>query len=190
MGNLPAEDVTLLFNGVQAPVLYDGRNQVNAIVPFSLDPGSPAKIRAMAGDQVVGEMVVGATNLSPALFTQNGGSGAGAILNQDYNLNTAANPATRGSIIILYGTGFGGMDPTPADGQPTTDLSITRLPVTASIAGSPAEVIYAGSAPGLIAGLVQINVKVPADATPGPTAPVSLQIGGVSTPPGVTVSIQ
>jgi uncharacterized protein (TIGR03437 family) len=34
-------------------------------------------------------------------------------------------------------------------------------PVTVTIGGEPAPIIYAGAAPGLVAGAVQVNVKVP-----------------------------
>ena len=64
------------------------------------------------------------------------------------------------------------------------------MPVTARIAGLPAEVTYAGAAPGLIAGGVQINVRLPDSIRPTPVAPVALTIGSATTPPGPTVSIQ
>ena len=190
IGSFPVDEVALLFNGIQAPILYNGLNQVNAIVPFALDPAAPSKIQARIGGRPLDEVSLTAGSVAPAIFTQNGGSGAGAILNEDYTLNSAANPASRGSVIMVYGTGFGAMDPLPADGQISNDLATTRLPVTASISGVPAKVLYAGTAPGQIAGLVQINVKVPEETAPSLTAPVFLEVGGVSTPPGVTVSIQ
>jgi uncharacterized protein (TIGR03437 family) len=35
------------------------------------------------------------------------GSGQGAILNQDWSVNSAALPAARGDILMLFGTGGG-----------------------------------------------------------------------------------
>ena len=90
---------------------------------------------------------------------------------------------------MLYGTGFGRMDPQPADGQIAGQTAVTKLGVTASIAGVPAEVTYAGAAPGLVTGVVQVKLRVPADAAPSLAAPVSVTIGAAVTP-GVTVSIQ
>jgi uncharacterized protein (TIGR03437 family) len=64
------------------------------------------------------------------------------------------------------------------------------LPVSATIGGVRAEVLYAGAAPGLIAGVVQINVLIPAGVPPNSAAPVSLSAGPYTTPAGVTVSIR
>ena len=48
----------------------------------------------------------------------------------------------------------------------------------------------AGSAPGLIAGVYQINVQIPQALTPDAAVPVVLSIGSQSTQAGVTVSIR
>ena len=115
--------------------------------------------------------------------------GQGAILNQDYTTNSASNPATRGSIIVLYGTGFGILDSQPVDGKIVDRAIKTQLGVTASIAGIPAEVTYAGAAPGLVAGVVQVNIRIPEGLTPNLTAPVALTVGQTVTPV-VTVAIR
>ena len=61
------------------------------------------------------------------------------------------------------------------------------LPVTATINGVPATVTYYGAAPGLIAGLLQVNIMVPPGATSGN---VVLTIGGNRSQTGVTVAIR
>jgi len=61
--------------------------------------------------------------------------------------------------------------------------------VTASVAGIPAEVTYAGAAPGLVAGVVQVNLRVPDAVSPSLAVPVTLTIGQVATP-GVTLAIR
>jgi uncharacterized protein (TIGR03437 family) len=188
-GNLPNTQALLLFNGIPAPVLYAGLNQVNAIVPFGLALDAPAnlEVRTGSGSAIISVPVA---PVAPAIFTQdNAGLAQGAILNQDLTTNSPSNPAMRGSIVVLYGTGFGMLDSQPADGI-TADRAVkTQLSVTASIAGVPAEVTYAGSAPGLVAGVVQVNVRVPDGLTPNLAAPVSLTIGPAVTPV-VTVAIR
>jgi uncharacterized protein (TIGR03437 family) len=57
------------------------------------------------------------------------------------------------------------------------------------IAGVAAEVLYAGSAPGLVTGLVQVNVRIPQEIRPDPAAPVSLFAGSAATPDGVTIAV-
>jgi uncharacterized protein (TIGR03437 family) len=97
-------------------------------------------------------VTLGVTPASPALFTQNSqGWGPAAALNQDYRLNTVENPARRGSIVILYATGEGmtdqAVDGMLAGSPPPRPL----LPISVTVGGRPAEVLYAGGAPGLAA---------------------------------------
>jgi uncharacterized protein (TIGR03437 family) len=188
-GNLPAAAPQVLFGGIPAPILYAGLNQVNAVVPFGLTPDAPAnlEVRTSSGSATLPVPVVPVT---PAVFAQaSGGTGQGAILNQDLTVNSPDHPATPGSIVVLYGTGFGMLDPQPADGQIAEHAAATRLDVTASIAGIAAEVIYAGAAPGLVAGFVQVNLRVPDGVSPSLSVPVILTIGQVAAP-AITVAIQ
>lgn len=189
-GSISAASPLLFFNGVPAPITYGGLNQVNAIVPFGLDLSNPAQLEMRQGLSSTKTLVPVAA-ASPAIFTLNAtGGGPGAILNQDYSVNSSLNPADRGSVIQVYGTGFGVLNPLPADGQLAKVLSTTTSAVTATINGIPAEVLYAGASPGLIAGVVQINVRVPDGLNANPVAPISLRMGSFTTQPGVTVSIQ
>ena len=182
---------SVLCNGARAPILYVGPGQVNAIIPFGLDPNGTASLEVRTTQGSLGSVFMPARAVAPAVFTLGaGGSGPGAILNQDYSPNSFSNPATAGSIVMLYGTGFGPLSPAATDGQAAVGPTSTALPVTAEISGVPAEVVYAGAAPGLIAGLVQINVRIPGGIAANPAAAVSLSVGGVTIPPGVTVSIQ
>ncbi len=132
-----------------------------------------------------------ATPAAPAIFTVSGnGTGPGAILNEDYTVNSFSNPAAPGSVILVYATGFGPLSPPAADGEIATAAAPTTLTVSARIAGIPSEVTYAGAAPGLIAGVVQINVRIPKGAGPNPAAPILLSAGSAATPAGVTVALQ
>jgi uncharacterized protein (TIGR03437 family) len=177
------------FNGASAPILYAGTGQVNAIVPFGLDTSGAVKLEILSPKQSLGVASLPAATVSPALFTVGStGSGPGAILNQDFSVNSFSNAASAGSIVMIFGTGFGALIPPAADGQLATAAAPTAQLVSATIAGVPAEVIYAGAAPGLIAGVVQINVQIPPGLPANPAAVVSLSIGGVTSGPGVTVS--
>jgi len=189
LGNLPSTQPSLFFNDMPAPVLYAGLNQVNVIVPFglALDAAANLEVRTGEGSAIVPVPVAPVT---PAIFTLgDAGMGQGAILNQDYTTNSPSNPATRGSMVILYGTGFGMLDSQPVDGKIADRAVDTLLGVAASIDGVSAEVTYAGAAPGLVAGVVQINVRVPEGLTPNLAAPVSLTVGRAVTPV-VTLAIR
>jgi len=188
-GSFSNSSPVILFNGVAVPVTYASAKQANAIAPFGLDLGNPAQIQIGQGS-AGGTVSMQVAAASPAIFSQNGsGTGPGAILNQDYSVNSPSIPAAPGSVIMVYGTGFGALGPLPADGQIVAALATTRTPVTASIDGVPAEVLYAGAAPGLIAGVVQINIRIPSVANANPAAPVLLSMGSFTTQAGVTVAI-
>jgi uncharacterized protein (TIGR03437 family) len=63
-----------------------------------------------------------------------------------------------------------------------------KLPVTVEVGGLEARVLYAGPAPGLVHGLLQVNVEVPEGVAPG-TVPVVLKVGSARSAPGVTIAV-
>jgi uncharacterized protein (TIGR03437 family) len=181
-----------LFNGVPAPITYAAARQINCVVPYSLVPGDTAYVRVITPSQRIdgdGYQVVSA---KPGLFTIDGtGRKAGAILNENGTVNTPDNPAERGSVIVLYATGDGIVSPSVADGQVNgSTLPKPVLPVSVRVGGRPANIDYAGAAPGFIAGAMQINVRLPLGIQTGPNVPVTVVIGDEASPPGVTVSVR
>jgi uncharacterized protein (TIGR03437 family) len=181
----------LLFNGAAAPILYAGANQLNAIVPFGLDVTQPVLVQLQNGATTAGTATVNTAAVGPALFTlSSGGAGPGAILNQDYSVNSASNPALRGSYIMLYGTGFGLLSASVADGSIVNAAVNFAVQPIVSISGVQAEVTYAGSAYGLVAGLAQINVQVPKNIAANSNAPVLVKVGSALGQSGVTVAIK
>ncbi len=112
------------------------------------------------------------------------------MLNQDLTVNSATNPARRGSAIAFYATG-GGALPGSAEGRlAQPPFPQIAQPVTVRIGGVTAQVTYAGSAPGIIAGVLQINAVVPPGATTGSSVPIDVTIGGVTSQAGVTLAAQ
>jgi trimeric autotransporter adhesin len=55
-----------------------------------------------------------------------------------------------------------------------------NLQVSATVGGIPAVVQYAGGAPGEVAGVMQVNVQIPAGVQPGGYVPVVLTVGSAS----------
>jgi uncharacterized protein (TIGR03437 family) len=131
----------------------------------------------------------------PGIYTLNlAGNGPGAILNQDFSLNAAANPAAKGSVIAIYMTGEGATAPPSANGgiAPSDGSGLNKpiLPVTATVGGVPATVQYYGSAPGIVYGVMQVNVLVPGGAPSGASVPIEVRVGTTATQANVTVAIQ
>src|SRR5205814_6908228 len=106
---------------------------------------------------------------APAIFTLDAsGRGPGAILNQDTSINSAVNPADAGSIAVLYATGAGMMLPATGDGAITgSALARPVAAVAITVDGLDAQVLYAGSAPGLVSGVLQVNFRLPPRARTG-----------------------
>jgi uncharacterized protein (TIGR03437 family) len=183
-------ETRVLFGGIAAPLIYVSATQVSAIVPYGVTgTTTPMQVefRGVRSNAVSLPLVATA----PGLFTANSsGRGPGAFLNQDGSANNATNPARPGDIIVLFGTGEGAVDPPVADGTiNATTFPRPREPITVRIGGKDAEVLYGGAAPGLVAGVFQVNVRIPADVEPG-NAPVVVTIGRASSSPEVTVAVR
>ena len=182
----------IFFDGVSAPMLYTSANQIGAIVPFGT-AGPTTQIVVWSQGQSSAPLTMPVFPATPALFSLDGtGGGPGAILNQDGSLNSAANPAARGSVVVLYGTGAGQTNPAGDDGMISvgSPLPTPVLPVSIFIDGRPAEVLYAGAAPEMVQGVIQINARVPATASTGPTTTVIFIVGNYSSPNTVTLAVK
>jgi uncharacterized protein (TIGR03437 family) len=166
-------------------------NQINVFVPYEI-AGSTSVTISVSADYVGSSSVTvpvaqSAFGLSTADAS---GSGQGAILNQDGSYNSDSNPALAGSVVSLFGTGEGLTTPALPDGALviSTPYSIPNQTVTVTIGGQPAEVLYAGAAPFLPTGVLQINAQIPAAVTGDATVLVS--VGGISTSRNVTVAVK
>jgi uncharacterized protein (TIGR03437 family) len=113
------------------------------------------------------------------------------VLNQDSSANSPTNPATLGSVIQIYATGAGLTSPAGVTGA-IAQGSLERpiLPVAVTIGGVDAKVVYAGSAPGSVSGLFQVNAEVPPRVTPGENVPIVLTVGSAHSQERVTVAVQ
>jgi uncharacterized protein (TIGR03437 family) len=171
--------------------LFASPSQIDTVVPFGVT-GTTAQIQIMYQGQPAVSATVPVQPASPAVFSMNGeGGGQGAILNQDGSVNTHSNPAAPGSVVVLYATGAGITMPASQDGQiVTAPYPEPMLPVSVSIYGLPAQVLYAGAAPGLVAGVLQINVIVPAGAGPYTYDQVVVTVGDYVSPSAVTLTVQ
>ena len=181
------------FDEIPAPVLYAQAGQVTAIVPFGVAGRASSQVTVEVQGNRSRPFSAPVADSAPALFTVNAsGKGQAAILNQDYSLNSSLNPASRGSVVMVYATGGGLTDPASIDGtlSATDPLPRLRLSVLATIGGVPAEVRYSGGAPGLVAGVVQLNILVPDGVASGDQVPIQISIGNVLSQPNVTLAVR
>ena len=162
-------NVQVNIGGYPSAIYYVSSGQIAAIVPYEVSPGSIVDIQVtndMGSSNVVTNYVA---NTAPGVLTQNqNGTGYGDILDQNYALVTAANPAVEGASVQVYLTGLGAVSPTITDGAPggSTTLNQTTNTIAVDFAGTAATNDYSGLAPGY-SGLYQLNVTVPTGLTVG-----------------------
>jgi uncharacterized protein (TIGR03437 family) len=184
--------VSVLFDGTPSPLLYGGPTQINAVVPYGVSGKTATQLQVVAQGQPVASLSVPVVPAAPGIFTvDSSGVGPGAILNQDMTVNSPSNSAAKGSVIVIYATGAGQTNPSGVDGQITAgSLSHPLLGVSVQIGGLSSSVLYAGAAPGLISGALQVNAVVPDGVSVGPSVPVLLTVGTGTSQAGVTVAIR
>jgi uncharacterized protein (TIGR03437 family) len=186
----------VLFDGVPVGLIYASAVQINAVAPYGLAPGATTQVQVEYQSVLSNALSVPVQAAHPGLFTvDSSGLGGGAILNQDYSLNSGLNPAARGSYVMIYSTGGGVTNPASVDATitpaPPPLYLLKTTPVSVTIGGiTVTPVSFSGAAPTQIAGLTQINAQVPAGVTPGTKVPVVVTIGTWQSQPGVTMAVK
>ena len=170
--------VQVSINGTPVPLLYVSDSQVNAVTPLYLS-GSTARVSISFNSSVTADFVATLVGAIPEVFPR--GDGMAAAVNQDGSVNSADHPAPPGSVVAIWVTGIGTtsfgawQDGRLASGA--ADFGCCQVDVD----GYPADVLYGGAAPGIVAGVAQVNFKLPAQLSAyGPTVTVSLSAGGAT----------
>jgi uncharacterized protein (TIGR03437 family) len=171
--------ITVYFGTTPAPLVYIASGQIAAIVPYEISGQIGTTVKVSYPGGATATFPVSVVGTQPSVFSfDSSGTGGGAILNQDYIVNSLTNPTVRGAVIIIYETGEGQTNPPGTDGLlATTSLPKPIAPVSVLIGGVLAKLDYAGAAPEEIAGLMQLNVEVPANAPTGDHVPVLVIVG-------------
>ncbi len=186
-------DTRVLVNGGAAPVLSASKNQTTMVVPYNVAVQfSQAPVQVEYKGQRTTALQVGTDYFDPGIFTVSGnGKGQAKALNEDGSVNSKDNPAAKGSVIAISTTGLGTTTPDLVDGQ------VGKLPlapvdgvVEVRIGGKQAEIVFAGSVEGQVAGLSQVKARVPADAPTGAAVTLVLQVEGYGDQFEATVAVR
>jgi uncharacterized protein (TIGR03437 family) len=182
----------VLFDGVPAPMIYTSATQVSAVVPFAVTGKTLTVVRTEYNGVQSGGLQIGAADSAPALLTANAsGTGQIAALNQDSSLNSPSNPAAANSVVVLYATGGGPWTESIPDGQIMgSHLVAPKAPVFARVGKLPAQILYVGTAPGLVNGALQVNILLPKELIGGPAVPIRISVGNYTSPPGTTLAVK
>jgi uncharacterized protein (TIGR03437 family) len=174
-------DAKVAFGGMAGMVIYASTEQINVVAPYEIAGQASTSMTVDIDGTSTAPQTLSVAAAAPGIFI---------VLNQDYTANSAARPAVAGSVLVLYATGEGQTKPAGVDGKVAngTAASLPKplLPVSATVGGKAAQLLYAGAAPGYIAGLMQINLRLPPGIASGPS-PLVLSIGGFATTVTVTI---
>lgn len=151
-------------------VLSVNSKRIEVRVPSPLTSATGALIQIWNNSNLVAQISAAVSSAAPGLFAD--ATGQAIAINEDGTLNSAANPAARGSIVVLYGTGEG------TNGQT----------VSVNIGGYSADVLYAGPVPGF-PGLLQINARVPSGYIGTGALAVSFIAGDTPSQSGVVINL-
>ena len=140
------------------PLLYVSDTQINAVMPLFLS-GATALVHVTFNSADTSDFVAAIVDAIPEVFQ--GPDGSAAAVNQDGTINSREHPAPVGSVIAIWVTGIGA---TPfgvwQDGRiapgPADFGCCQILPQK-----GPADVLYGGAAPGIVAGVAQVNFRAP-----------------------------
>jgi uncharacterized protein (TIGR03437 family) len=194
-GRLPTEldGVSVTIGGSPAAISYVSPAQLNLQVPDVPAAGTaPLLVTAPAGSA---SAAIAIAPSAPALFLfdARGRRYAAAQHASDYSiagsvgLYPGSTPLSPGEFVILYGTGFGPTNPSSLAGFMLTQPLPLASPVSASVGGVSASVIWAGlSAPGLN----QVNLRIPENLPPGDAAVLIQTTDGQSTQANVFLTIE
>jgi uncharacterized protein (TIGR03437 family) len=171
-GLLPAQIVdTLVLFGPTAVgrILSADSTGVLVVAPQEIAGLGSLTINVLYQGASIASIPVTEADSAPALFAN--ATGQAAADNQDGSVNSETNPAPRGSVISLYGTGLG---------------LAAAATTTVTVEGYSATVLYAGPV-SAYPGLFQINIQVPAGFLPPGNSTVIVSVGQASSQAGVTV---
>jgi FG-GAP-like repeat/FG-GAP repeat len=169
----------VLVNDASALILAATATQINFVVPGAVAPPQ-ASVVFRCGAAVSLPAVLSVASHAPGIFTRQGSQVS--AYNQGFVLNGPDAPVGRGGVVMLFGTGFG------ASAAVNGGLSWLATPVTVTIGGVAAEVLFAGDAPGL-PGVTQINVRIPMDAALGSAVPITVTQDGMAAQAGLTLAV-
>ncbi|MBI1787162.1 MAG: hypothetical protein HYR60_06365 [Acidobacteria bacterium] len=185
-------DTRVLFDGTPAALIYAKADAVSAVVPYEVAARSGTQVQVEYRGVRTGAVSMPVSESAPGIFTLDAsGRGQGAMLNEDGSLNGPANPARKGSIVVWFATGEGQTNPAGINGKlAAPPYPEPLLSVVAAINDIGAEILYAGAAPGLVAGVMQVNLRVPDEAPSGNAVPVILKVGDSFSQAGVTMAVR
>jgi uncharacterized protein (TIGR03437 family) len=153
-GHLPfvVGSTSVSFGDYSAPIISIQDNLIVCFTPFEISGSTNISVKV--DGQTSNSVQVGVSPSAPYILT---------LVNQDGSVNSASHPAPQGSVLTLYLTGLGLTSPLSQDGSVSAPpLPVPAAGVTVYFNGNQVQPQFAAAADGLIAGITQVNVQIPA----------------------------
>ena len=193
------QGVRVLFDNIPGTPIYVSSTQINLVVPWEIaGKVSTSVIVEYNGVQSL-PLIIRVDDVTPGVFTVDGsGRGLAAAVNQDGTVNgpftkftPGFQPALAGSVVAVYLTGGGQTTPPGVTGSvnPINQLLRITSQVTATIGGKPAVVEFLGAAPGIVNGVLQMNILVPGGFTGISVVPLEILINTVPVQGAIGIAV-
>ena len=180
----PLQTRVRINDTADCPLFFISEGQINCQLPDDL-AGTQIRLRVINSAGPSNEITVPLGPFGFGFFTRNG-NGRGLMVGSNFTddpdparrfqLHGPETPARPGQVLLLWGTGLGATLPRIPAGQPSPSSAAAVIQPQVFIGDRPAQVQYAGRAPGF-AGLDQIQAVIPPDAPAGCAVPVRIQLG-------------
>jgi uncharacterized protein (TIGR03437 family) len=156
----------IIIGGIPAPLFYVSPGQINAQIPFELNPNNQYQLIVSANGALTAPVPIQLSPVTPGFLVNPDGS----LIAQhpDGTLITPASPAQPGENVTTYLAGMGNTTTTVSDGDvsPTDPPAATAVPPILLLNGMPSPLLFAGLTPTLV-GLYQIDFQIPPDTANG-----------------------
>jgi uncharacterized protein (TIGR03437 family) len=170
---------SVIIGGMEAPLYYVSPTQINAQIPFELEPAIQYQVIVSANGALTTPQPIQLAPATPGLATFSDGTliaqhGDGSLVSQ-----TA--PAMGGEYLVAYLAGLGQTTVPVSSGtaSPSSPLAEPATTPTLTIDGTQYPILFAGLTPGLV-GLYQMNFQVPAGLAAGNLTIIVSQNGQAS----------
>ncbi len=168
-------ETRVLFDDVAVPIVYTVRGRISTFVPYSVAGRETTTVVVEYQGRRSPAVTLNVVPSAPAIFTLDAtGKGRAAMLNETGCCNSVRNPAVLGTIVSLYATGEGKLEP----GSIEKEVFVT-------VGGMPAPITFAQNFKAF-----QVNFRVPADAPVGDAIPLVLTVRGRQSSPDVTMALR
>ncbi len=191
---------SVTIDNKQAYLWFVSPTQINVQVPDDTNMGPVSVAVTTAAGAAMSTVTLAAYGPSFSLLgdgrhvageiaTPNGtgayGGGTYDLVGPSGTFSYNTRPVKPGETLTLYGVGFGPTTPQVPAGQLFFGAAPTSSPVSITIGGVAAPVVFAGITE---AGLYQFNLTVP--NVPGGDQPLEATVNGVQIPPGPAITVQ